>query len=316
MATAKHSLYFYQANRVVAVKQCSDHRTVFRTLSTPLVEQRSGRLGTSLLAVEGSGTVLQADCAGQREPHNYTAYGYDPKLPSSLTLLGFNGEILIALDVDYALGQGHRCFNPVRMRFNTPDRLSPFEVGGLNAYCYCEGDPINHIDPSGKMKKIPRSNRPSVRTISTVGNQQTNHSPPSTASSSNSVNNNTVASAQARAPQEPVKQLLRQAVLRSDNPNPSPQPVWKKDPRSESFVFNVSTNPKPVAVITPIRPSQPSSHSRQQTDSPVSSANSSRDSTPAGSRSPSPSRALAPGFVQTNVDIRQSDYYSRRFDPI
>ncbi|MFA7891824.1 RHS repeat-associated core domain-containing protein [Pseudomonas putida] len=314
MKTAKHSLYFYQANRLIAVKQGSDHRAVFRTVAVPLAEQRSVRLGTSLLAVEGSGTVLQADCAGQRESHNYTAYGYDPKLPSPLTLLGFNGEILIVLDVDYALGQGHRCFNPVRMRFNTPDRLSPFEAGGLNAYCYCEGDPVNHVDPSGKMKKIPRSNRPSARTIPTVGNQQPNHSPSSTASSSNSVNN-TVASAQARAPHKPVKQLLKQAVLGPDNPNPSPQPVWIEDSRSESVGSNVSTNPEPVAVITPVRPSPPSSHSRQQTDSPVSSANSSRDSTPAGSRSPSPSRARVPGFVQTNVDIRQSDYYSRRFDP-
>jgi hypothetical protein len=36
------------------------------------------------------------------------------------------------------------------MRFLSPDQLSPFGWGGLNAYAYCAGDPVNHSDPSGK----------------------------------------------------------------------------------------------------------------------------------------------------------------------
>ena len=37
------------------------------------------------------------------------------------------------------------------MRFNTPDshRFSPFGKGGPNAYVYCAGDPVNHVDPTG-----------------------------------------------------------------------------------------------------------------------------------------------------------------------
>jgi uncharacterized protein RhaS with RHS repeats len=35
------------------------------------------------------------------------------------------------------------------MRFNSPDSWSPFGEGGLNAYTYCLGDPVNAIDPSG-----------------------------------------------------------------------------------------------------------------------------------------------------------------------
>ncbi|KPZ22499.1 RHS repeat-associated core domain-containing protein, partial [Pseudomonas syringae group genomosp. 3] len=30
-----------------------------------------------------------------------------------------------------------------------PDSLSPFGKGGLNAYAYCAGDPVNRSDPSG-----------------------------------------------------------------------------------------------------------------------------------------------------------------------
>lgn len=305
MKTAKHSLYFYHANRLIAVKQGSDHRAVFRTVAVPLAEQRSVRLGTSLLAVEGSGTVLQADCAGQREPHNYTAYGYDPTLPSSLTLLGFNGETLIALHVDYALGQGHRCFNPVRMRFNTPDSLSPFSAG-LNPYCYCEDDPVNHIDPSGKMKAVWK--RPSGRSRIHTVNRSTSPPPKPTSTQSNSAASNKGVSALLSTSSEPAEQT----VSRSGTSSPSPQPR----PISGSRGSNVDTQSDPGAVVTPTEPSQSARHYRQQPDSPVSSTNSSRDSTPAGSRASSPSLVKMPEFVETSMNIRQSDYYSYRFDPI
>ena len=47
------------------------------------------------------------------------------------------------------LGNGYRAFNPVLMRFNSPDSWSPFGEGGLNAYVYCIGDPVNRDDPTG-----------------------------------------------------------------------------------------------------------------------------------------------------------------------
>jgi hypothetical protein len=49
----------------------------------------------------------------------------------------------------YLLGNGYRAFNPVLMRFNSPDNLSPFGKGGLNSYAYCLGDPINLQDSTG-----------------------------------------------------------------------------------------------------------------------------------------------------------------------
>ena len=49
----------------------------------------------------------------------------------------------------YHLGHGRRVYNPVLRRFHEADSLSPFAAGGLNAYAYCAGDPINYRDPSG-----------------------------------------------------------------------------------------------------------------------------------------------------------------------
>jgi hypothetical protein len=44
---------------------------------------------------------------------------------------------------------GQRAYSPELMVYLSPDPLSPFGKGGLNAYSYCNGDPINNQDPSG-----------------------------------------------------------------------------------------------------------------------------------------------------------------------
>lgn len=47
------------------------------------------------------------------------------------------------------LGNGYRAYHPHLMRFHCPDDVSPFGAGGINAYAYCTGDPVNRSDPSG-----------------------------------------------------------------------------------------------------------------------------------------------------------------------
>ncbi len=63
--------------------------------------------------------------------------------------LGFNGALHEAGTRWQLLGNGRRAYNPVLMRFHSPDRWSPFGAGGLNAYAYCGGEPVNAHDPTG-----------------------------------------------------------------------------------------------------------------------------------------------------------------------
>ncbi|PYG81247.1 MULTISPECIES: RHS repeat-associated core domain-containing protein [unclassified Pseudomonas] len=80
----------------------------------------------------------------------YSPYGYRSAKAASTDALGFNGQFFQAALEGYALGNGHRVYSPRLMRFISPDGLSPFNKGGINAYAYCLNDPVNGQDPSGK----------------------------------------------------------------------------------------------------------------------------------------------------------------------
>lgn len=80
---------------------------------------------------------------------SYSAYGYRGPHNRPVHILGLNGEAADPVTGCYLLGNGYRAFNPVLMRFNNPDSWSPFGKGGVNAYGYCTGDPINNTDPTG-----------------------------------------------------------------------------------------------------------------------------------------------------------------------
>jgi len=108
-----------------------------------------------LLASDKQHSVLNALDVHGAHANTYTAYGHCG-LTGLLSLLGFNGELMNTLTGHYLLGNGYRPFSPVLMRFICPDSWSPFGEGGINAYSYCGGDPINHNDSTGHMFPRPR----------------------------------------------------------------------------------------------------------------------------------------------------------------
>jgi len=81
----------------------------------------------------------------------YDPYGFFSSAQEQ-ALLGFNGQIRLAMPGLYPLGNGYRNYSPMLRRFQTPDSWSPFGRGGLNSYVYCGCDPVNHQDPSGHVR--------------------------------------------------------------------------------------------------------------------------------------------------------------------
>lgn len=105
---------------------------------------------TLLLATDLQQSILaELDRSGPNL-RAYTAYGSPSSLRPTSTGLGFNGQLGEHPTGWYHLGNGHRVYNPVLMRFHSPDRLSPFGAGGLNPYAYCSGSPMTRVDPSGR----------------------------------------------------------------------------------------------------------------------------------------------------------------------
>jgi len=82
------------------------------------------------------------------EQARYNAYGENLAGSNLQGLLGFNGEARERALGWYLLGRGYRAYNPVLMRFHSPDELYP-EAAGINPYSYCGGNPVNWRDPSG-----------------------------------------------------------------------------------------------------------------------------------------------------------------------
>ncbi|MFD2644026.1 RHS repeat-associated core domain-containing protein [Pseudomonas japonica] len=102
----------------------------------------------ALLACTLHQSPLRAVAGGHLQDIVHGPYGHRRE-PHGLPGSGFNGQWREPETGWYLLGNGYRAYNPVLMRFNSADSLSPFGRGGLNAYGYCLGDPVNRLDPDG-----------------------------------------------------------------------------------------------------------------------------------------------------------------------
>ncbi|PBP69992.1 hypothetical protein CCL21_11815 [Pseudomonas syringae] len=138
--------FFYQKTHLATQIQGQVQHTLMRTdehLLACLSAENNQREGT-LLATDQQQSVTVA----QGLEFAYTPYGH--RHPSgTANLPGFTGQRVDPVTGHYLLGNGYRAFNPVLMRFNSPDSLSPFGEGGVNAYGYCGGDPVNWVDWTG-----------------------------------------------------------------------------------------------------------------------------------------------------------------------
>lgn len=145
----------YTGNTLQAVQSHSGQRTRLVYLNGQNVAQVSAG-DTRVLATDHNGTVLGSSSAGvfqDMQFNRYTPWGGQSTEPDpgadAKALAGFNGEVSDPFTGLQPLGNGCRLYDTELMRFMSPESLSPFGVGGINAYAYCIGDPINNMDPSG-----------------------------------------------------------------------------------------------------------------------------------------------------------------------
>ncbi|MCX2901615.1 RHS repeat-associated core domain-containing protein [Pseudomonas mandelii] len=146
---------FYCKSRLATEIQGAMQHSIVQHGDQLLAQQRrEGEvLDNTLLATDQQRSILSSlDKESPNQSIAYSPYGHRPQGSGLFSLLGFAGERPDPVTGHYLLGNGYRAFNPVLMRFNSPDNLSPFGQGGLNSYVYCSGDPVNFVDPGGHVK--------------------------------------------------------------------------------------------------------------------------------------------------------------------
>ncbi|WP_264313248.1 RHS repeat-associated core domain-containing protein [Pseudomonas putida] len=145
---------FYQSGKPTTLVQSSRTTRIFnqdrqalaiqhRSHSSIIIIIASDKMQSSIM--EAPGHVLHS--------LSYTPFGFYQaigELP-----VGFNGEHCDAVTGMYGLGAGYRWFSTTLMRFSSPDNLSPFAKGGINAYTYVRNDPVNLLDLDGHAPSAP-----------------------------------------------------------------------------------------------------------------------------------------------------------------
>ncbi|SFB39553.1 RHS repeat-associated core domain-containing protein [Pseudomonas sp. NFIX10] len=142
---------FYQRDRLASEIHGQVRHSYFQQPDSVLAQRRHhGEIDeTTLLASDLQRSVLHALNRNQHQAMTYAPYGYRPTSSGQLSLLGFDGERADPITGHYLLGNGYRAFNPWLMRFNSPDSMSPFARGGINAYAYCGGIQSAESTPRG-----------------------------------------------------------------------------------------------------------------------------------------------------------------------
>lgn len=157
---------FYQGKRLHSEINPNFFRSLLHGSDSAYAERRiiDNTSECTLLAIDGAHSVIQTHHVGLPKQITYSPYGFHSAESRAHSMLAFNGEWQEPVTNYYPLGNGHRLFSPTLGRFLSPDRTSPFGIGGLNSYAYCIGDPINLADPSGQSGRFnrPTQGRPQL----------------------------------------------------------------------------------------------------------------------------------------------------------
>ena len=154
-SSERPQLRFYKNAELINEIHPKTHISFFRESGTLLAQKivENGISATALLTTNQTGSVLNASCKDQLDSYDYCPYGHRLTDNNSISAVGFNGERPEPVTHHYLLGNGYRAFNPVLKRFNSPDSMSPFGKGGINAYAY-SANPMTHVDPTGHFSMV------------------------------------------------------------------------------------------------------------------------------------------------------------------
>ncbi|MBA1187899.1 RHS repeat-associated core domain-containing protein [Pseudomonas entomophila] len=167
-STQHRRVLFYRAEHLTELLEDTRHLHLMQHQGSWL-SQHSHAQANGLLKVDLQNSVHAIVSAQTTQRMIYTPYGhvFSCSPPSAV---GFTGMLFDAAIGGYLLGNGHRAYQPALRRFLSADVLSPFGAGGINAYAYCANDPVNHQDPSGRVRVFNTPFvRPLIKTLMTSG---------------------------------------------------------------------------------------------------------------------------------------------------
>ncbi|MEL5558469.1 RHS repeat-associated core domain-containing protein [Serratia ureilytica] len=150
LARRNKDRYYHNGSRRVTIM--NDNGTTTRLIPGPngnVAQSVNSRVW--LAGTDGHGTVLSKSSQDDGKTFSYTPGGEHAAKSDEEGLPGYNGEAEDSVSGGYLMG-GNRLYRPDLHRFISPDSLSPFGAGGINPYCYCDGDPLNYTDPTGHFK--------------------------------------------------------------------------------------------------------------------------------------------------------------------
>ncbi|WP_367237357.1 RHS repeat-associated core domain-containing protein [Pseudomonas sp. Rh2] len=147
--TQRKQKLFYKGGTLSTVQVDGTPYVIISANSNNICEIACAKSQAHLLATDLQQSTLISRLENIN-PTAYSPYGHDNNPPVSPLVSRFTGQPWLTGSISYPLGNGHRHYSTMLMRFMSPDAISPFGNGGMNAYAYCADDPINKVDPTGQ----------------------------------------------------------------------------------------------------------------------------------------------------------------------